>query len=202
MPAIKTAKGKTKSRSRTKSKGERKSKAERTEINQRNAKRSTGPRTAEGKRCSKHNAVTHGMTARSPLLPGEDATELLARQRALRDDMQPRNRLEAELLDRIGARLVPGLIAPSSPAMRGPPTASGTRHANRPRRKQPRRSSWVNASCGNWLRRFPSMEIIPGTWTSHCWPMRTSIPNTPAGSCANSSGPSPAAIGCSTAGLS
>ena len=45
------------------------------------------------------------MTARSPLLPGEDADELLARQHALRDDMQPRNRLEAELLDRVGAHM-------------------------------------------------------------------------------------------------
>ena len=45
------------------------------------------------------------MTARSPLLPGEDADELLARQRALRDDMQPCNSLEAELLDRIGIHL-------------------------------------------------------------------------------------------------
>ncbi len=99
MPATKTAKSKARSRSKPKSKAERK------EINQRNAKRSTGPRTARGKGKSKYNAVTHGMTARSPLLPGEDADLLLARQRALRDDMQPRNRLEAELLDTVGAHL-------------------------------------------------------------------------------------------------
>ncbi len=74
-------------------------------ANRRNAKKSTGPRTAEGKDHSKHNAVTHGMTARSPLLPGEDAGQLLARQCALRDDMQPRNRLEAELLDTVGAHM-------------------------------------------------------------------------------------------------
>ena len=40
-------------------------------ANQLNAKKSTGPRTAEGKEKSKHNAVTHGLTARSALLPGK-----------------------------------------------------------------------------------------------------------------------------------
>jgi hypothetical protein len=72
-------------------------------ANRRNSKKSTGPRTPQGKDCSKYNALKHGQTARSPLLPGEDAAELLARQNELRDDMQPRNRLEARLLDRIGA---------------------------------------------------------------------------------------------------
>jgi hypothetical protein len=91
----------------TKSKAKPQSKAKgtskRVEANRRNAQKSTGPRTPEGKDRSRHNAVTHGMTARSPLLPGEDADELFARQRALRDDMQPRNELEARLLDRVGA---------------------------------------------------------------------------------------------------
>ena len=69
-----------------------------TEANQRNAKKSTGPRTADGKRNSKHNAVTHGMTAKSAWLPGEDASALAARRREMIDDLQPRNRLEATLI--------------------------------------------------------------------------------------------------------
>ena len=44
----------------------------RLEANRRNAKKSTGPRTEEGKRRSSLNAITHGMTARIALLPDED----------------------------------------------------------------------------------------------------------------------------------
>ena len=45
--------------------------------------------------------LKHGMTARSALLPGEDASELAARRREMLDDMQPRNSLEATLLVQI-----------------------------------------------------------------------------------------------------
>ena len=38
------------------------------------------------------------MTAKSALLPGEDANALAARRRAMVDDLQPRNRLEATLI--------------------------------------------------------------------------------------------------------
>jgi hypothetical protein len=44
----------------------------RLEANRRNAKKSTGPRSEEGKRRSSLNAITHGMTARIALLPDED----------------------------------------------------------------------------------------------------------------------------------
>ena len=46
--------------------------AEQIAANQRNAKKSTGPRTAEGKRRSSMNGVTHGLTARAAVLPHED----------------------------------------------------------------------------------------------------------------------------------
>ena len=82
-----------------------KAKSSRAEVNRRNAQKSTGPRTAEGKGHSKYNAVKHGLTARSPLLPGEDADELAGRQRELFGDLQPRNRLEATLVGRIGAQV-------------------------------------------------------------------------------------------------
>ena len=41
-----------------------KTKSSRAEANRRNSLKSTGPRTAEGKDKSRHNAVTHGLTAR------------------------------------------------------------------------------------------------------------------------------------------
>ena len=93
MSATAVMTGKKKSRSKPKSK------AERTEINQRNAQKSTGPRTAEGKRNSKYNAVTHGLTARTVLLPGEDAAALAARQQHLIDAYQPRNSVELEVIE-------------------------------------------------------------------------------------------------------
>src|SRR5438309_752472 len=42
------------------------------EANRRNAAKSTGPRTAEGNSKVKFNAVTHGMTAATVVLPHED----------------------------------------------------------------------------------------------------------------------------------
>jgi hypothetical protein len=44
-------------------------------ANKRNARRSTGPRTKEGKARSSQNAVTHGLSAESILIPGEDAEQ-------------------------------------------------------------------------------------------------------------------------------
>jgi hypothetical protein len=95
---------KTETKARSKPKPNPKTKAERAVINRQNAQKSTGPRTEAGKGRSCHNAVTHGMTARSPLLPGEDADALAALQRALVDDLQPRNQLEARLIGRLGAQ--------------------------------------------------------------------------------------------------
>lgn len=44
----------------------------RAEINRENAKKSTGPRTAEGKVRSAMNACIHGMTGQVTIMPGED----------------------------------------------------------------------------------------------------------------------------------
>jgi hypothetical protein len=43
------------------------------EANLANAQHSTGPRTETGKAASSQNALKHGLTAKTILLPGEDA---------------------------------------------------------------------------------------------------------------------------------
>src|SRR4051794_37944603 len=53
--------------------------AARLAANRENAKRSTGPRTPEGKAVSKLNGLVHGMRAESDILPGEDPRELQRR---------------------------------------------------------------------------------------------------------------------------
>jgi hypothetical protein len=70
------------------------------EANRRNAQKSTGPRTAEGKDRSRFNAVTHGMTAKFDALPGEDSDALKGRIDAWTADLKPRNPLERDLIER------------------------------------------------------------------------------------------------------
>src|SRR3954469_25069620 len=48
-------------------------------ANRANSKRSTGPRSPEGKAVSKFNGLVHGMRAESDILPGEDSRELQRR---------------------------------------------------------------------------------------------------------------------------
>jgi hypothetical protein len=75
--------------------------AAKLEANRRNAQKSTGPRSEEGKARSRYNALAHGMTAESAVLPGEDAAAFVDRLRNLLDDLQPRNQLEAQAIERI-----------------------------------------------------------------------------------------------------
>jgi hypothetical protein len=75
--------------------------AAKTAANRRNAQKRTGPQTAEGKEKAKYNALKHGQTARSVLLPGEDPAALNVLRRELLDDLQPHNSLEATLIVRI-----------------------------------------------------------------------------------------------------
>jgi hypothetical protein len=48
------------------------------QANHRNAQRSSGPRTEEGKAASRFNALKHGIDAKSLTIPGEDPAELEA----------------------------------------------------------------------------------------------------------------------------
>jgi hypothetical protein len=64
------------------------------EANRRNAKKSTGPRSPEGKRRSALNAMKHAITARIPLLPDEDARAYNERMVFWNEALKPENGLE------------------------------------------------------------------------------------------------------------
>ena len=72
------------------------------EANRRNAQKSTGPKTDEGKARVRRNALKHGMTARTimPVLPQEDPKELEDRTQQAIAAMKPRNPLELDLVCR------------------------------------------------------------------------------------------------------
>jgi Carboxypeptidase regulatory-like domain len=72
-------------------------------ANRRNAQRSTGPRTAEGKQASRLNAVKHGMTAKVIVMPHESALDYHEIRGALIESYQPANAHEFMLVDQIAA---------------------------------------------------------------------------------------------------
>lgn len=74
-------------------------------ANQRNALRSTGPRSLAGKGRSQFNAVQHGLTARHALLPGENRAEFEECRRAVRDSLRPNGAVEQQLTDRVASLL-------------------------------------------------------------------------------------------------
>ena len=61
----------------------------RREANRRNAQRSTGPRTIEGKRRTSQNALKHGLCAAVAIPPCEDAPTFSMFLNELRREMQP-----------------------------------------------------------------------------------------------------------------
>ncbi len=73
---------------------------DRAEINRRNARKSTGPRTTEGKARSRFNAVKHGCRAKLPVLPGEDPEAYERRLDAWIDKFAPRDAVEHYLVER------------------------------------------------------------------------------------------------------
>jgi len=85
-------------------------------ANRRNAKKSTGPKTAEGKARSAQNATRHGLLARRAVLADEDPAAYEALRLELHHELWPGSALETALVDRIAAaqwRLarVPGIEA-------------------------------------------------------------------------------------------
>src|SRR5689334_23306269 len=70
-------------------------------ANQRNAKNSTGPRTASGKRRSRRNSLRHGLTAETVIEVHEDVAAYKMLQRAITADYRPRCNFEIELINRL-----------------------------------------------------------------------------------------------------
>src|SRR6516162_3987027 len=75
----------------------------RIDANRRNAQKSTGPRTPEGKGRSRFNGLKHGLTATIPVIPGEDPAVYEARLEAMIESLPPRNQVELDLLGRVAA---------------------------------------------------------------------------------------------------
>jgi hypothetical protein len=68
------------------------------EANRSNALRSTGPKTEDGKRRSRRNAVRHGLTAETIILALEDIEDYEAFEAAVTLDYDARTAVERELV--------------------------------------------------------------------------------------------------------
>ena len=73
----------------------------RDRANRANARLSTGPRTAAGKERSSMNAVTHGLTSRSPVLATEDAAEYQRHCSQFLDEYKPATPTETHLAQEV-----------------------------------------------------------------------------------------------------
>lgn len=70
-------------------------------ANRLNAQKSTGPSSPAGKEITSQNALKHGLTSRSVLLPEEDPAEFDALRSELLDELHPQGPLELFYFDRI-----------------------------------------------------------------------------------------------------
>src|ERR1700738_1901503 len=73
------------------------------EANRRNALSSTGPKTENGKRRSRHNAVRHGLTAETVVVALEDIEDYQAFEAAVIADYDARTAVERELVLRLAS---------------------------------------------------------------------------------------------------
>ena len=71
------------------------------EANRRNAQKSTGPRTVEGKSKVKLNALKHGMTAATVVLPHEDAAAYERRLETWTRELNPPGEMGQYLAERV-----------------------------------------------------------------------------------------------------
>ena len=78
---------------------------QRLEANRRNALRSTGPRTDEGKQRSRLNAVRHGLAAETVVASLEDAEDYMAFEAAIVSDYDPETAVGRELVLRLASLL-------------------------------------------------------------------------------------------------
>jgi hypothetical protein len=71
---------------------------DRAVINRANAQKSTGPRTAAGKQRSSLNALRHGLTGHTIVLPTEDHSAYQRHSHAFLDEYQPKGATETQLV--------------------------------------------------------------------------------------------------------
>ena len=70
-------------------------------ANRSNARKSTGPRTAEGKATVAQNAVKHGLSARLDVIKGEDQAEFDLQRKAMLGELAPVGPMESMLAERV-----------------------------------------------------------------------------------------------------
>src|SRR5580704_6361718 len=75
------------------------------EANRRNARKSTGPMTPEGKQRSRGNAIRHGLTAETVIGALEDADDYQAFEAAIIADFDAQSAVERELVLRLASAL-------------------------------------------------------------------------------------------------
>src|SRR5580765_1561351 len=75
------------------------------QANRRNALKSTGPNTEEGKQKSRRNAVRHGLTAETVIGTLEDAEDYKAFESAVIADYDAKSAVERELILRLASVL-------------------------------------------------------------------------------------------------
>ena len=75
------------------------------EANRRNALRSTGPKTDDGKHHASRNAVRHGLTAETVITPLEDPEDYKAFEQAVTADYEAETAVERELVLRLASLL-------------------------------------------------------------------------------------------------
>lgn len=74
---------------------------DRSATNRANSAHSTGPRTDAGKQRSAQNALTHGLTARTAVLPSEDPAAYHQHCRQFHDEHQPATATETHLVQEL-----------------------------------------------------------------------------------------------------
>src|ERR1700720_424020 len=71
----------------------------RADVNRENAKKSTGPRTEAGKQRSKLNALRHGLTGQTVVLPTEDHSAYDRHSQSFLNQYRPKDATETQLVE-------------------------------------------------------------------------------------------------------
>jgi len=75
------------------------------QANRKNALRSTGPKTSEGKELARRNSIKHGLLSKDLIIREEDSRALQALMDDLFTTLQPQGKLEQVLTEKIGTTL-------------------------------------------------------------------------------------------------